>query len=142
MTKQSSSQSRPTEADNRHSVLNIPGTARTPEVLVDPEKGYLSIGGNSMPENVNKFFAPVLEHIQAYIENPAGKTRVVFRIEYINSSSSQLMLAILYKLKELEKKDHPLTIEWHFMVDDEDIYETGKSYAELSGLTFNFYEHQ
>jgi len=63
-------------------------------------------------------------------------------LEYVNSSSSQLILAILFKLKELVDKGHKLSVEWHYMNEDEDIYETGKSYSELSGIEFNYHEHE
>jgi len=95
-----------------------------------------------MPENVNQFYASVLKALDQYIQQPADKTQVIFSLEYINSSSSQLLLALLYKIRDLVDEGHHVSIEWHYMVDDEDIYDTGKSYSELSGLTFNFYEHQ
>lgn len=142
MDDQSTSKSGSKNADNTAGTLEIRGKQRSPEIILDPGKGFLSIKGCSIPENVNQFYAPVLEALEGYIQNPAKKTRVVFDLEYVNSTSSQLLLALLYKLRELVDQGYGLTIEWHYMMDDEDIYETGKSYSELSGLTFNFYEHQ
>ena len=126
-----------------HSIdLEITATNRTPEIILHAEEGLISIKGCSMPANVNQFFSPVLGSLNQYIRKPAPRTRVVFDLEYVNSSSAQLLLAILFKMRELLDKGHKLTVEWHYMFEDEDIYETGKSYSELSGIKFNFHEHE
>jgi hypothetical protein len=142
MADKPTSQSDKTNTNDQTSNLKIAATNRTPEVVVDFGEGLISIKGCSMPANVNQFYAPVLERLDHYLQKPAKQTRVVFSLDYINSSSSQLILAILFKLKALVDKGYHLTVEWHYMFEDEDIYETGKSYSELSGITFNFYEHE
>ena len=109
---------------------------------MDGSKGLISIKGVSMPANVNQFYSPLLERLDQYMANPKEDTRVVFDLEYVNSSSSQMILAILFKLKTLVDKGNNLKIDWHYVVEDEDIYETGKSYSELSGITFNFHERE
>ena len=142
MDKQSTSRSGKRKKEEAVPSLDIAATQRSPEIKLDPGTGVFSIKGTSMPENVNHFYAPVLKALDQYIQQPAGKTQVIFSLEYINSSSSQLLLALLYKVRDLVDEGYHVTVEWHYMVDDEDIYDTGKSYSELSGLTFNFYEHQ
>ena len=142
MDKQSTSRSGKNKKGEAVAKLDIAATPRSPEIKLDPEAGVFSIKGTSMPENVNQFYASVMKALDQYIQHPADKTQVIFSLEYINSSSSQLLLALLYKIRDLVDEGHHVTIEWHYMVDDEDIYDTGKSYSELSGLTFNFYEHQ
>jgi hypothetical protein len=142
MDKQSTSHSGKRKKEGAVPKLDVAATQRSPEIKLDPEAGVFSIKGTSMPENVNHFYRPVLNALDEYIEQPAENTQVIFSLEYINSSSSQLLLALLYKIRDLVDQGHHVTIEWHYMVDDEDIYDTGKSYSELSGLTFNFYEHQ
>ncbi len=122
--------------------LEIEATNRTPEIKMDGSKGLISIKGVSMPANVNQFYSPLLERLDQYMANPKEDTRVVFDLEYVNSSSSQMILAILFKLKTLVDKGNNLKIDWHYVVEDEDIYETGKSYSELSGITFNFHERE
>jgi len=142
MAEKSKSQTNKTNTNDPSFDLEIAGTNRTPEVILNAEQGLISIKGCSMPANVNQFFSPVLDSLNQYIRKPAPRTRVVFDLEYVNSSSSQLILAILFKLKELVDKGHKLTVEWHYMYEDEDIYETGKSYSELSGISFNYHEHE
>ena len=142
MDKQPTSRSGKRNKEEAVPRLDIAATQRSPEIKLDPEKGEFSIKGTSMPENVNHFYRPVLNALDQYIQQPAEKTQVIFSLEYINSSSSQLLLALLYKVRDLVDEGYHVTVEWHYMVDDEDIYDTGKSYSELSGLTFNFYEHQ
>lgn len=142
MRDKTPSQSEKADMSNHSIDLEIAATNRTPEVTLNAQQGVISLKGCSMPANVNQFYSPVLDSLNQYIRKPAPRTRVVFDLEYINSSSAQLILAILFKLKELLDKGHKLTVEWHYMFEDEDIYETGKSYSELSGITFNFHEHE
>lgn len=126
--------------DEMSTIQTIKGTNRTPEIILDPEKGDFYIKGCSMPENVDEFYTPILNYLDQYLQKPSSKTRVIFELEYLNSSSSQMLLAILYKLKRLLEMGHDLKVEWHYMQDDDDICETGKTFSELSGLSFEYYE--
>ena len=129
------------DAERTNGVQTVAATRRTPEITLDGENGEFYIKGCSMPENVNAFYAPILKYIDQYLEHPLSQTRIVFNLEYINSSSTQMLLAILYKLKKLTELGFSLKIEWHYMEDDDDIYETGKTFSELSGLSFEFHQH-
>ena len=122
-------------------VHHIGATKRTPEIVFDPVKGHLKIKGVSMPENVDSFYAPILKYIDRYLENPPKHSVIVFDLEYINSSSSQMLLAILYKMKNIVGEGYSVQVEWHYLQDDDDIYDTGKTFSELTDLPFEFYEH-
>ncbi|MGM0497780.1 MAG: SiaC family regulatory phosphoprotein, partial [Bacteroidota bacterium] len=61
--------------------------------------------------------------------------------DYLDSSSSQMILALIYKFKTIFDKSKNLKVEWHYMEDDYDILETGETYSELSGLDFEFISH-
>lgn len=116
-----------------------PPTKRTPEVLLDIKKGLIFISGRSLPVRPNDFYFPFLRKIEEYIENPASSTTVIFNLEYVDSASSKLILATVMRLKKIQKKEE-LNFQWYYTEDDHDIFELGKTFAELSGCEFELKE--
>ncbi len=117
---------------------SVVSTRRTPTVIIDPVKGMISIEGRSMPVNANDFYLPIIKKLGEYIKRPALKTTCNFKIEYIDSSSSQLILLFIKKLKYLEELGYELTVNWYYMEDDYDILDTGKTFSYLSDVKFDF----
>ncbi len=117
--------------------IEIEPTMETPKVLLDKDNSIIEFSGNSLPEDVNSFFVPVLEWIDKYIESPNEKTEVNMRFDYYNTSSSKMILRILEKFRELHKKGYSVVINWHYMEDDEDMIEAGEDYAEHLKIPFN-----
>ena len=119
--------------------LNTPPTKRTPEIYLDKEEGLFKVSGRSRPTRMNEFFFPVMRKLEEYIQNPNPNTKVIFSLEYVDSGSSKMLLNIVLRLKKLIPSNN-LTIQWNYAKDDDDIYELGKTYSELSGLEFDFIE--
>jgi len=118
--------------------IYIPASKRNPELIFDKKDGYFYLGGRSLPDNANDFYLPVLQELDEYLNHPNDHTKIVFKLEYVDSSSSQLILALIYKLKKIFDKDKKLEVEWHYMEDDYDILETGKTYSELTEIDFEY----
>ncbi len=118
--------------------IYIPESKKNPELIFDKKKGYFFLGGRSMPYNANDFYIPIFQEVDEYLKNPNNETKVVFKLDYLDSSSSQMILALIYKFKKLFDKQMNLEVEWHYMEDDYDILETGETYSELSGIDFEF----
>ena len=53
-------------------------TEDTPEIIFDPENGVFKISKISVPENALEFYAPVLEWIKQYSEEPNIQTKFDF----------------------------------------------------------------
>ena len=121
--------------------IYIPESKKNPELIFDKQQGYFFLGGRSMPYNANDFYIPVFKEVDEYLKTPNDETKVIFKLDYLDSSSSQLILALIYKFKQLFDKSKNLKVEWHFMEDDYDILETGETYSELSGIDFEFISH-
>ena len=141
MSHNQNSKPKDQNANGEQSIRTIEGTNRTPKIILDLNKGDFYFSGCSMPENVNEFYSPILGYFDQYLEKPSKQSRVIFNLEYINSSSSQMLLAVLYKLRRLIDQSYSVKVEWHYMEDDDDIYETGKTFSELSEIAFEFYQH-
>ncbi len=107
----------------------------TPRIEFDPA-GTLSIEGKSYPPDVMQFFAPVLDWLKEYSQNPAPKTIVNLKLEYFNTASSKIIMDILYMFENIYKAGHDVLVKWYYPEDDEDMHETGMEYSEILELPF------
>ncbi len=112
--------------------LHLPGTEITPSIRLSGASGRLAIEGKSLPENVNRFYAPVLAWLEEYREEPAASTHLLVNLDYYNSGTS----AILYKALGLLQGLPGVEVEWHYDADDEDLREAGKELCELLKIPF------
>jgi hypothetical protein len=106
--------------------LIIEPTSSTPAIQFR-EDGRLLIEGRSLPENVMKFYTPLIEWASKLT------TQVVkldINLEYLNSASSNKLLELL---KVFDANNHIITliINWHYEMDDEDSLESGQIFEEL-----------
>ena len=74
-------------------------TEDTPEIVFDPESGIFKISKISVPENALEFYAPVLEWIKQYAEEPNIQTKFDFDLEYVNTASSKQVIQIILLLQ-------------------------------------------
>jgi len=119
--------------------LTIPETEETPKVILDVDKGKFEIAGKSYMEDSVLFYKPVIEWLGGYSQNPNPETQFEFKMEYVNTASSKIILDILELLGEIDiLEGKRVLIKWYFFEDDEDIEEAGKEYAELNALSFDF----
>lgn len=114
--------------------LNLAPTEETPAISFDGKTGVFEITGRSIPSNAREFYTPVLEWIEAYAKNPNHTTRVIFKLEYFNTSTAKQILDLLYALEKI----HRVSIDWYFDEDDEDMEEAGQEFAELVKIPFAF----
>jgi hypothetical protein len=106
--------------------LIIEPTSSTPAIQFR-EDGRLLIEGRSLPENVMKFYTPLIEWASKLT------TQVVkldVNLEYLNSASSKKLLELL-KVFDANSHINTLIINWHYEVDDEDSLESGQIFEEL-----------
>jgi hypothetical protein len=118
-----------------------PATKKTPLIEMDYDNGYFLFSGRSIPKYASGFYYPILEKIDRYIQEPNESNVVVFFMEYLDSASSRLILSVIQHFKKLVQRGLSVRIEWHYLEDDDDIFDTGKTYSELSGLDFKFVCH-
>ena len=119
--------------------LTISSTSDAPGVNFDKEIGKFLIFGKSFPEEVRICFDPIIYWLQEYANNPNEETKFEIRLEYFNTSTSTMLLELLYILETiiLEKKKKVIII-WHYLEEDDDMLEVGKEYSELVKIPFEF----
>jgi hypothetical protein len=122
--------------------IRIEPSDDTPLVILNREEGHFEISGKSMPEDVVKFYQPVLDWMEAYKANPLKNTVFDLKLIYFNTASSKLILDLLMLLEELQEKGHEVTVRWHSMSNDEDMQEAGEEYAEMTGMAFEYYTYE
>ncbi len=115
-------------------ILNLEGAEDTPTIILDKKNGIFEISGRSLTEDSAEFYHPVLEWIEAYAGEPNASTEFVFKLEYINTASSKLILDVLSALEGIKGTK----ILWYFHEDDEDMEETGEEFSELVKIPFEF----
>ncbi len=119
-------------------VLTKKRTSETPEILLDKQKGKILFSGRSLPEDARGFYRKIKDWLCWYAKDPKPGTQVSFTMEYFNTASSKMILEILDLIKQIETKDPELTIDWYYLVDDEDMLEAGEDFADMANLDFNF----
>lgn len=112
-------------------------TTSTPAVKFISD-GRLLLEGRSLPENVTKFYAPLIEW-SWMLQSEVVKMDI--NLEYLNSASSKKLLELL---KVLDANNHikELIINWHYESDDEDALESGQIFEELlPKAEFRYHEY-
>ncbi len=123
-------------------VINIEATDETPKVHLDADNNIFEFSGKSLPEDVTVFFDPIIAWLDAYAESPKNPTTVVFKMDYFNTASSKLILDILMKFEEIHEEHDCVTIEWHYLDEDEDMEEAGEEFSDIVDVPFELKSYE
>lgn len=120
----------------------VTATSHTPEITLDVEAGTLALVGESYPEDVSAFYAPLLSQLDAYIATkPAQGLRVDLKFIYINSSSARTIMQLLKKFDDAAEDGLQVTVRWIYDEDDDMMMEMGEEYGEdLESVDFELVE--
>ncbi|MEA2103467.1 MAG: DUF1987 domain-containing protein [Candidatus Cloacimonadota bacterium] len=116
--------------------INIEKTKYSLEVITDEENGIVKMSGASYPENAIEFFEPIIRWLNEYIEEVGEKLIMELKITYQNTSSSKMILDMIYILEDYFEAGGDVKVIWFYEEDDEDIYETGEELMEDFELPF------
>jgi hypothetical protein len=106
--------------------LIIEATINTPTIKFGTD-GRLLMEGRSLPENVSKFYQPLVEWAAMLT---AEVVKMDINLEYINSASAKKILELL-KVLDANNNIKEFIIIWHYEQDDEDVLENGQIFEEL-----------
>ena len=118
----------------------IRATEDTPGIKLDATNNIFEITGRSLPEDVVKFYSPIMDWLDEYAKSPNEKTVFDFKLSYFNTASSKIILDILMKLEEIRDAGNNIDIKWHYSSDDEDMMEAGEEYAEIVDIPIELVE--
>ena len=120
--------------------LNLSKTFNSPEVEF-LASGELNMEGRSIPEDPGEFFERLINWLNEYFLNPAEKTYMNIKLEYINSGSSKYMLELLRILKMNYEDGKDVLVKWYFEEGDESIEELGQHYKQTMRIPFEIIEY-
>jgi hypothetical protein len=129
--------------------LIINPTAGTPHISFDLETGIFELSGTSRPEDVTKFYKPVIEWLERLNNSvlsakEAGpeseKIKLVFRLEYFNTASSKFILKIIRIVSSFREAGKNISVCWYYEAGDDKMKEDGEYLAEAIDLEFDFLE--
>jgi hypothetical protein len=118
--------------------LVINKTERTPAISLNSENGIFSIIGRSLTEDTSKFYQPIIDWFEKYIQNPNPCTQLVFQLDYFNTSSSRIYMIIMKFLEKIYLLGYDASVEWCYAADDYDMLETGADYSMMVQVPFKF----
>ena len=118
--------------------LDIEKTGSTPKVIIDEEKRYMRIEGESYHENVIEFFKNITEWLENDFESVCDGFVFECEMTYFNSSTAKLLLNMLLHMDECAEGGKSVTVNWITTADNDIIIECGEDFSEeLSNVTFN-----
>jgi len=115
------------------SALMIKGTKSTPEICFDPYENCFSLSGISIPENTPKFYEPVFQLFEEFIETQRDNLTVKINLIHFNTSSSKVLFnlfRLIAKLNEIKNVE----IKWLCDPDDDDMLEIIEDYIDMLDL--------
>lgn len=116
--------------------LVIQKTDSTPEISF-LKKGELKITGRSLPEDVHKFYDPIIDWVKKL---DTEKVKVDLKLEYLNTSSTKKILHLLTSLDD-NSNIKELDVNWYYEFDDMEMEDLGEIYKdELKRIKFHFVE--
>jgi SiaC family regulatory phosphoprotein len=102
----------------------------TPEIVCDVSEtfAYMTISGESNPEDVQAVFAPFWAWFESVKESDLN-VHIAIDLHYFNTSTSKELHEILEQVLNIHKHTSRQVMGlWLYQADDEDMYESGTIY--------------
>ncbi|HRS17867.1 MAG TPA: DUF1987 domain-containing protein [Bacteroidales bacterium] len=117
--------------------LEIKKTPSTPKVWYSSDEATLRIEGRSFPENARDFYGPIIQWIESNTSNLGSLFTVSINLEYYNTASSKFLMEIFHLLEKIQNTgDCKVTIQWHYMEEDDDMRDAGLEYKQFIHVPF------
>ncbi|MFO7829604.1 MAG: DUF1987 domain-containing protein [Bacteroidales bacterium] len=116
--------------------LVIQSTDSTPEIefLLN---GILTIKGRSLPEDVHKFYDPLIDWVK---QLESEHVVVELKLEYLNTSSTKKLMNLLTAIDQNDKIK-TIDVKWHYEFDDLEMEDLGTIYEEdMARAKFQYIE--
>ncbi len=99
--------------------------------------GELLIEGVSIPENVAKFYKPVMDWLHQFASKLPPAVVLTLHLEYMNTSSTRVFIDIIKTTQKFSSLADT-SIVWLHNKEDEDAIELGKELEYSAGVQFEF----
>ena len=119
------------------SELHIPATNNTPEILLIPN-GFIRMDGRGLTGLNIEISEKILFWINEYLNDPQEITEIIVALEYLNSASAKILVAILREISKVKEKSCQLFVHWCYEDEDEDIRERGEFISQSLSIPIDF----
>ncbi|MBA7684046.1 hypothetical protein ES703_92435 [subsurface metagenome] len=103
----------------------LEASSHTPMVVFN-HSGRLKMEGRSFPENVSKFYDPLISFVTEISSNCVV---LDINLEYFNTASSKKLMD-LFKHLDANNNVQNILIKWHYEEGDDDSVETAEIFEE------------
>lgn len=111
--------------------IKLEPTKRTPGIDFNFAANNFSIFGESYPEDVNKFFGPLISKLEDHLQAQDGaEIKVSFDLVYFNSTTAKILMGLFETLDGAAGAGNAVTISWSYASDDSNMEELGQEFAE------------
>jgi hypothetical protein len=118
--------------------LKKENTGSAPEVLIDEEKQFMRIAGESFQENTIEFFKEINDWLEEYLKSEFSAFTFECDMKYFNSSTAKLLFNMLLNMDASAAPGKKITVNWITTADNDIILECGEEFKkEMSNLEFN-----
>ena len=100
--------------------------------------GILHISGRVLPEPDALFWGIANDWLVNYIETNPARIILCLQFDCVNTSSSLVILKLLYLLGDIKNKEISLDVYWYYPINDIQLEEMGKDFQELLPFKFIF----
>jgi hypothetical protein len=116
----------------------IAATKRCPEINFDFAANTFLIKGESYPEDVDSFYAQLVDALEQHLADQKGATiRLDIELIYFNSSTAKVLMELFELMESTAERGNEVLISWQYEEDDDNMEELGSEFAEeLEHATF------
>jgi hypothetical protein len=118
--------------------LILEPTKKTPWIILEPGKVFIL--GRSILENPGEFYRPVHEWVTKYAGKSSNMTTIQLGFEFINTTSTKWVYAILKELAGIPDMHVRAKISWYYEEGDEDMCDLGFILRSLVDCPFTIVE--
>ena len=108
-----------------------------PKVEYDKKSGILNIEGRATSPYVGEYLKGFIHNFKEDLNKNPKNLEVNIDLEYFNTRMSGILYGTLDIIKENIEKGYNTVINWKYEEDDEDMYETIKSYEMNLNIKIN-----
>lgn len=101
----------------------LEATKYSPYIEFDADLGKLVIRGDSYPENALELYQPLFKQVDTYFADKISTLDIEIQIDYLNTSSSKMLIDLISKLSVYFDKGNTISAIWMYPEDDEDYRE-------------------
>lgn len=123
-------------------IIDIKAEKSIPRVYLNAEKNEVSIEGRSYMENPQVFYEPIILWMKSYLISLNQSSVLVLKIDYLNTSSTKMIMDILDLWEKAFKEGKAVSICWYYDPANDFGLETGEEYKEDYSIPFELKEKQ